>query len=148
MNMKVFLIALLGILPVAKDNWLVDFEEAKKIARAEHKHILLYFSGSDWCGPCIQLRKEIFETQTFNKFAGKRLVLLNADFPRSKKHTLDKEQQKKNDHLAESYNTKGIFPLTILLTAEGKPIQSWEGLPPVSASDFVREIQNFVNAEK
>ena len=146
--MKLLLIALLGILPVSKDNWLVDFDEAKRIARVEHKYILLYFSGSDWCGPCIQLRKEIFETETFNNFAGERLVLLNADFPRSKKHTLNKEQQKKNDQLAESYNPKGVFPFVILLTAQGTPVHSWEGLPVVSASEFIAEIQSIMNASK
>ena len=145
--MKLLLIALLGILPVSKDNWLVDFDEAKRIARVEHKYILLYFSGSDWCGPCIQLRKEIFETETFNNFAGERLVLLNADFPRSKKHTLNKEQQKKNDQLAESYNPKGVFPFVILLTAQGTPVHSWEGLVPVSANEFIAKIQSMMNAE-
>jgi thioredoxin-related protein len=128
--MKLLLIFLLGFYPTTTADWLSDFEKAKQTAQTEHKYILLNFSGSDWCGPFIQMHKAIFDTEDFDEFAREHLVLVNADFPRSKKHALSKEQQKKNDQLAKQYNKKGIFPLTALLSAEGRPLYIWEGMPP------------------
>ena len=145
--MKLFLIVFLGFFPVTPNEWLLDFDKAKLRAQNEHKYILLNFSGSDWCGPCIQMHKEIFETSSFEEFARGHLILLNADFPRSKKHTLAAFQQKKNDQLAESYNRKGVFPLTILLNSEGKVIKTWEGFPLLSAEEFTRDIQTELHDE-
>ena len=90
-------------------------DEAKMLAQKEHKHILLNFSGSDWCGPCIRLHKEIFDSEAFQQFAETNLVLVNADFPRLKKNQLSASQQKINDAIADQYNSKGIFPFTVLL---------------------------------
>ena len=69
---------LAGFLLVMASGWETDFDNAKKQAEKEHKLILLNFSGSDWCIPCIRLRKEVFENTTFKTFADSNLVLLNA----------------------------------------------------------------------
>lgn len=109
------------------NQWQPDFETAKRVAKKEGKYILLNFSGSDWCAPCIRLKKEVFENQLFVAFADSSLALVNADFPRSKKKQHSAEVQKHNEALAEQYNPLGKFPFTLLLTAEGKIIKSWEG---------------------
>ena len=67
------------------------------------------------------------------------MVLLNADFPRYKKNQLTAAQQKINDALADKYNNKGVFPLTVLLNAEGKIIKSWEGFP-ADITDFIEDV--------
>ena len=123
-------------------SWETDFTKAKQEAHASNKLILLNFSGSDWCGPCIRMHKEIFETATFSEYANAHLVLLNADFPRLKKHQLSKEQEEKNEALAERYNKKGIFPLTLLLTEDGKVLKEWEGFPAGAASGFLNELKS------
>src|SRR5688572_7513602 len=92
-----------------------DFEAAKTIAQENHKYILLNFSGSDWCAPCIKMKQEVFENEDFLDIAEKQLVLIRADFPRVKKNQLSKEQQKHNEVLAEKYNPTGKFPYTLLL---------------------------------
>ena len=124
--------------------WYNDLREARQIAQKEHKHILLNFSGSDWCGPCILLRKEIFDDEIFTKMADTTLVLVNADFPRLKKDQLPAGQQKMNDELADQYNPKGLFPLTLLLDAEGKVLKEWEGNPGVKAEEFSRQIRTII----
>lgn len=126
--------------------WETDFNIAKQKAQQEHKFILLNFSGSDWCVPCINLRREIFESSSFKEFADKNLVLLNADFPRLKKNQLPKDQQKKNDQLADKYNPQGSFPYTILLDAGGKVIHIWDGAPKATAEEFISQVKNFMNA--
>jgi len=127
-------------------NWETDFNKAQQSAQSEHKFILINFSGSDWCGPCIRMHKEIFDNSSFTQYAADHLVLVNADFPRLKKHELSKDQQKKNDHLAEKYNKDGIFPLTVLLNADGKVLKEWQGLPPVSSEEFTKQVKEIVDA--
>src|SRR6185295_9772586 len=110
------------------------------------KLILLNFSGSDWCGPCIRLRKEIFESVLFKNLADNNLVLVNADFPRLKKNQLSKDQQKKNDKLADKYNPQGIFPYTVLLSSDAIIIKTWDGFPNETAEEFTRQLNDLVNA--
>ncbi|OQP62665.1 thiol-disulfide isomerase [Niastella vici] len=132
---------LLIVTKVLFPGWGTDFDKARETAKQEHKYILLNFSGSDWCGPCIRMHEEIFGSQAFKEVAGKDLVLMNADFPRLKKNQLPKDQQEQNEHLADVYNTKGDFPLTVLLSADGKVIKQWVGFPGKGAGQFVSEIK-------
>jgi len=128
--------------------WQTDFEKAKESAHQEKKLILLNFSGSDWCGPCIRMHKEIFESAEFTNYASDHLILVNADFPRMKKNQLSKELQAKNDHLADLYNQEGTFPLTLLLTADGKILKTWSGFPAVPPGEFTRDINAVADANK
>lgn len=121
--------------------WNTSFEQAKVKAANENKLILLNFSGSDWCGPCIKLHKDIFDSEAFVEYAKRNLVLVNADSPRSKKNMPSKEQVKANEALAEKYNSKGVFPYTLLLDANGKVLKSWEGYPKLSAEEFIDELK-------
>jgi thioredoxin-related protein len=139
--MKNIFCALL-LFAVGFDGWVSNLSQAKQIAKKEHKHILLNFSGSDWCGPCIRMHKDIFENNTFKQMADTDLVLLNADFPRMKKNQLSKEQQKENDLMADQYNPKGKFPYTLLLNAEGRVLKEWDGLPDETAETFTIEVRN------
>src|SRR5688572_20530367 len=140
--MQLLWILLLKGLMLSGPTWETDFNKAQHAAQQSHKLILLNFSGSDWCGPCIRLHKEIFESTEFNSFSDSHLVLVNADFPRLKKHQLSKEQQQKNDQLAERYNKKGIFPLTVLMTEDGKVLKEWEGFSTATPATFVNEIKS------
>src|SRR3954466_1032087 len=117
--MRILLITLLSSFLLTTSTWETDFTKAKASAKDSHKLIFLNFSGSDWCGPCIRLHKEIFDSEAFTKYADEKLVLVNADFPRLKKNMLSKDQQKQNDALADKYNNDGAFPLTLLLDADG-----------------------------
>jgi thioredoxin-related protein len=129
-------------------NWQPSFEKAKQIAKSKHQLILLNFSGSDWCGPCIRMRKEIFDSETFSVVADSLLVLVNADFPRNKKNQLEKSIQVQNDMLADKYNAEGKFPFTLLLDENGKIIKSWDGLPKETAIEFAAEVKAIVNAKR
>lgn len=126
-------------------SWLNDFNEAKNLSKEKHEYILLNFSGSDWCSGCIKMHKGIFESSIFQEYAQDHLVLLNADFPRSKKNSLPADLQKKNGALADKYNPDGIFPYTVLLDSEGKVIRQWSGFYEKGADNFVNEIKQ-VNA--
>jgi thioredoxin-related protein len=139
--MKLLIICMMLILP-GSNAWLGDFNTAKKEAAEKHKLILINFSGSDWCGPCIRLRKEILGSADFENYAAEHLVLVRADFPRQKKNQLPKEQVKLNEALADQYNPEGKFPYTLLVDENGKVLKSWDGFPGESPSQFVSDISN------
>ncbi|MFC5270226.1 thioredoxin family protein [Adhaeribacter terreus] len=138
--MNLLMILLSGMLIFTNPDWLTNFDKAKTEAKASHKLILLNFSGSDWCGPCIKLTREVFESESFDKYADANLVRLNADFPRLKKNQLSKEQTKHNEGLADQYNKAGTFPLTLLLDENGKVLKKWEGNPGLKPEEFVDAI--------
>jgi uncharacterized protein YyaL (SSP411 family) len=142
---KIFIPILLFIAPI---NWEPDFENAKKTAKEKHELILLNFSGSDWCGPCIVLRKEYLESDVFAEMANQNLVLVNADFPRKEKNQGDADRIKRNEALAEKYNKNGNFPLTLLLDSDGKIIKTWIGKPNVTPQEWVKEIKSACDAHK
>ncbi|KAA8483404.1 thioredoxin-like protein [Arcticibacter tournemirensis] len=121
--------------------WSADFNESRKQAQETHKLILVNFSGSDWCGPCIRLRKEILESGEFESYAQKKLILVRADFPRQKKNQLSKEQERKNEALADMYNPEGKFPYTVLVDENGKVLKHWDGFPDLSPEQFVSQIK-------
>jgi len=129
-------------------HWHNNMQEAKQIAQKEHKHILLNFSGSDWCGPCIRMHKEIFESDVFKNMADTQLILVNADFPRMKKNQLSKTQQEINNKIADEYNPQGKFPYTLLLNANGKVLKEWDGLPNEQPQEFTIEVRNGIYADR
>ena len=128
--------------------WLSDFEQAKSEAVQAHKFILINFSGSDWCAPCIRMEKEIFESGDFDNYASQKLVLVRADFPRLKKHQLSKEQTTKNELLADRYNPEGKFPYTVLTDEKGKVLKQWEGYPNETAKEFVQEVNSALDVSR
>lgn len=143
--MKLFAALFILMLPI---QWEPSFENAKKTAKEKHELILLNFSGSDWCGPCILMRKEYLENDTFTAMANENLVLVNADFPRKKKNLGNADIVKRNEALAEQYNKEGAFPLTLLLDADGKVLKSWRGKPETSAADWTAEIKSICAKHK
>jgi thioredoxin-related protein len=120
-------------------NWLTDLEEAKKIAVETNKSIVLVFSGSDWCAPCMKLEKNVFSTVEFKQYASENYVLLKADFPQRKKNKLSKEQQTHNNQLAEKYNKNGFFPLVVTLDSKGKSTGSL-GYKNIDAKAYIESI--------
>ena len=126
-------------------NWNTDFEKAKAEAAQSHKLVMLNFSGSDWCGNCIRMDKQIFESSAFEKYAEENLVLVKADFPRSKRNQLSKEQTKINERLADKYNVEGEFALIIFFDENGKILKKWNGCPDETSEQFISEINAFAH---
>ena len=129
--------------------WQLDFEQAKTEATQTHKLILVNFSGSDWCGPCIKLKKNVFESDAFQAYAADHLILVRADFPRLSKNKLTDEQTARNETLAEHYNRQGKFPFTVLLDAGGRVLHEWDGYPQsLTVETLTSQIQAVASAAK
>lgn len=117
------------------------FTQKLELAKTENKNVLLYFSGSDWCAPCVKFKKFIVNTPEFQTFATENLIIYNADFPRLSKNKLAKEVEKENETLADKYNSKGIFPLILLLDIDGNVIKKWEEFPKETVEEFIGKLK-------
>ncbi len=122
-------------------NWKTNFEEAKLEALKENKNILLVFSGSDWCAPCIKLDNIVWKSEAFKAESDKYWVIYKADFPKKKANQLPAELTENNNKLAEKYNKNGSFPLVILLDKTAKVI-GMTGFKNVSAVDYIQIIHS------
>ncbi|QBZ99109.1 thioredoxin family protein [Flavobacterium sangjuense] len=110
-------------------------------AKQEHKKVLFFFSGSDWCSPCVKFKRSYIDSEAFKDFSASNLIVFNADFPRQKKNALSKEQTSENEKLAEKYNPNGLFPLIILFDENGKIIRKWEELPQETVAEFISNLK-------
>ena len=119
--------------------WQTNFEEAKKIATEQDKNVVIVFSGSDWCAPCIKLDKNIWQSEAFKKEAKDEWVLVKANFPRKKANELSKEQTEHNRKLAEKFNGEGSFPLVVVLDKNGKVLGKM-GFKNVSPEEYIKMI--------
>ena len=117
--LSLFCVAFLGLAASASaagDGWMTDFEAAKVKAKAENKPMLLDFTGSDWCGWCINLDKEVFSEAAFKDYAAAELVLVELDFARTKEQSAELKAQ--NEALAKQYGVRG-FPTILVLSPDG-----------------------------
>jgi protein disulfide-isomerase len=122
------LLLLASVTARAELTWLTDLDEAKKVAMKENKKLLVDFTGSDWCGYCIKLHKEVFDTPEFEKFA-KDYVLVELDFPKRKEQPA--AEKAKNQAAQKKYGVNG-FPTVIIMNTSGKVLNRAEGYSPDS----------------
>jgi protein disulfide-isomerase len=124
-------------LTAAEAEWLTDLPKAQAKAKSENKLVMLDFTGSDWCGWCIRLNKEVFSQSDFKEYAKKNLVLVEVDFPRGKKQS--EEQKKANQALQAKYNIKG-YPTIIVLDGSGNKIGEL-GYQPGGPKAFIASLE-------
>ena len=99
-------------------SWNTDFAEAQRQARDGGKDLLLNFTGSDWCGFCIELEDAVFSHKAFVDLARNEFVLVEVDFPAEKPQADAVKQQ--NAQLKQKYGVAG-FPTVLLIDSEGDP---------------------------
>lgn len=116
----VFILCIGITLLQADESWLTDYDQAVKKAKEVGKPILVDFTGSDWCGWCIKLKKEVFNTPEFAEWAKEKVVLLELDFPKKKSQSA--EEKAKNAKLAKQYKIEG-YPTILFLDASGEEVR-------------------------
>lgn len=135
------LVSCLTSLSALANGWGDNYKAALATAAKENKKVLLDFTGSDWCGWCIRLKKETFDQPQFKEYADKNLVLVEVDFPQGK--SLAPEVKKQNDALQEQYHVEG-FPTLVLLDPQGKVIKQNVGYLAGGPKGFI----DWVNSGK
>jgi thioredoxin-related protein len=122
----------------AESDWLHDYNKAQEEAKANHKLLLLNFTGSDWCGWCIKFDKEILSQPQFKNYAHDNLVLVELDFPRKKSQPT--EERKQNTQLAQQYEVLG-FPTIVVLNSNGQKVWQFDGYFPDGPEAFIAQLQ-------
>ena len=100
--------------------WQEDYDKAVKKAKKQNKPILLFFTGSDWCGPCKMLVSDFFESKKFSKIADESLIVYEVDFPRNK-DLITQKQRKKNYYLSRMYDVNS-YPTIVIIDKNGNEI--------------------------
>ena len=98
-------------------SWHTDVEKALNIATNENKKMLLFFTGSDWCGWCTKLQKEVFETTDFESWSDS-IVLVELDFPR--RTPQDEKTRNQNQQLQSMFGVRG-YPTVYFVIPEKMP---------------------------
>ena len=118
--------------------WLTDYKKAQQEAKTNKKLLLLNFTGSDWCGYCIQLDRAILSKPQFKDYASKNLVLVEVDFPLRKAQSADVKLQ--NATLAQHYQIEG-YPTIVVLSGDGKTVWRYDGLFAAGPEAFIAELE-------
>jgi protein disulfide-isomerase len=114
----VFAFLISGFIAQAQElNWQTDMSKATELSLKENKPLLLFFTGSDWCGWCIKLQKDVLKTSEFANWANENVILVELDFPRSKPQ--DPTLKMQNQQLAQTFGIQG-YPTVWFV----KPIKS------------------------
>lgn len=100
--------------------WVLDFNAAKAKAKAENKHLLINFTGSDWCGWCKRLESEVFAHKEFIDAASKNYVMVYLDFPNAQELKDKVVDAELNQKLSKEFGVQG-FPTIMLTNADGHP---------------------------
>lgn len=127
---------------IAADAWIADLEEARKLAVKNRKDILLEFTGSDWSPACIELRKQVLDTEAFSRFA-RRFVLVRIDFPRKTK--MPEELLERNRAIASTFSVTS-YPTLLLL--DGKTSEEFGRITGYGGKEraaYVAELAAFKN---
>ena len=122
----------------AESDWQHDYSKAQEEAKTNHKLLFLNFTGSDWCGWCIKLDKDIFSQPKFKDYAHDNPVLVELDFPRKKDQPT--EERKQNMQLAQQYDVLG-FPTIVVLNSNGQKLWEFNGYFPGGPEAFIAQLQ-------
>ncbi len=149
--MKRFLIILAAIASMssvssaAESLWMTDFTAALERSKKENKPILMNFTGSDWCGWCVKLSQEVFNTKVFKAYAEKNLILMEVDFPQNKPQSAKLRAQ--NEGLKQALNVEG-FPTLFLVNSKLEVITPTLGYYPGGPKVWTDGLDAFVKAKK
>lgn len=127
------------------NGWMTDWEAAKAKAKAENKPILINFTGTDWCGWCIRIEKEVFSKKEFQEYAAKNLILMEVDFPKKKEQSAELKTQ--NKALDKEFKIEG-YPTIFLLDAEGKKISEDIGYREGGPEAYAKHLQTLIEKTK
>lgn len=127
---------LASLAAVAAPGWQTDLEKALKQSKKEKKPVLIEFTGSDWCPPCIMMQKNVFSKKDFISKASKNFILVELDFPRG-----DPDLEKKNEPHAKKYKIEG-FPTVVLLDENQKEFDRFFASKYPSVDKFLAHLDD------
>jgi thioredoxin-related protein len=142
------LVLLLSVSALSAQHFVSTYSVAQAKAKNMDKPLLILFSGSDWCKPCMQLHKTVYETEKFQKYADETFVMYFADFPRRPQNQLPEDVKATNQSLASQYALGGV-PTTVVLSSDGKKVLGKiVGNPDGTYDGYVKKLKSLVGKSK
>ncbi|NNJ85638.1 MAG: DUF953 domain-containing protein [Akkermansiaceae bacterium] len=120
----------------AASGWMTNVDEALAKGKKENKPVMVEFTGSDWCPPCIMMHKKVFSKKAFTDAASKKFILVKIDIPRK-----DKELYAKNQKVLKKYRVSGV-PTVILFDADGKEFSRFSASQFPSVESFLANLDS------
>jgi thiol-disulfide isomerase/thioredoxin len=120
--------------------WETDYATAVEQAKARKCHLLILFTGSDWCPWCQKMNREVYSKTQFAQYSHDKFVLLKLDYLRHSTPPYELELQ--NDQMQAKYNVNG-FPMVVIVDTTGKELIRLDGYREGGPSNFIRSIQAF-----
>lgn len=122
--------------------WTMDFEAAKVLAKAKNLPLLMNFTGSDWCGWCKLMDKNVFTTEAWKKYATQNVVTVFIDFPKDKS-LVPAKLVERNKTLSEKFEVGG-YPTYILLAPDGeKQLGKLSASRDATPANFIQSIKKY-----
>jgi protein disulfide-isomerase len=123
--------------------WFTDLPKAEAQAKAEGKFVLLFFHGSDWCPPCVEMQRQVIDSSAFASYARQAVVLVDVDFP--EKHPTDDAQRRNNLALKARFNLSPEpgegFPTLVLLNEAGETVYQETGYGGGGVAEVLPKLQ-------
>lgn len=138
-----FMIGSMAVAEGSPINWVTNYEDALDQAKGLNKPLILFFTGSDWCGACQKLEHEVLSTPEFTEKAGNQFVFVLLDFPLY--NPADPKTTEQNKQLQRKYDIKA-FPTLVLIDANEQEIGTTgyrSGGPRAYADHLLEMIQDY-----
>ncbi len=119
---------------VAGSDWMTDIDAAIAKGKTEKKAVMVEFTGSDWCPPCIMMHEKVFSQKNFTAEASKKYILAVIDIPNK-----DPELKKKNSLVMKKYKVRGV-PTVILFGDDGKEFSRFSASQFPSVDAFLTQL--------
>ena len=132
--MTTFALVAISSLATAGEDWMTNVDDALAKGKEQKKPVLVEFTGSDWCPPCIMMHKKVFSKKEFTDKASEKFILVKIDIPKA-----DKELSKKNQKVLKKYKVQGV-PTVILFGDDGKEFDRFTASAYPEMSTFLEHL--------
>lgn len=129
-----------GAYKATHEGWLTSIDEAYALSKKTGRPILANFTGSDWCGWCKRLSASVFLQDDFKKWAAKKVILLELDFPRRK--TLPEAIQAQNQSLQQAFQVTG-FPTIWVFDLDKSSTTKQYSIKALGKTGYTPSVQEF-----
>ncbi len=120
--------------------WESDVAKACEASIKSKKPLLLFFTGSDWCGWCMKLQNDVFKKQEFTKWSNENVILVELDFPKRKQ--LSPELTKQNQELQQMFEVRGYPTVWFVLPSKTNGKISFDKL---GSTGYDSSVENWIN---
>lgn len=120
--------------------WTMDYAAAQTLAREKGLPMLLNFTGSDWCGWCKLMDRNVFSTTEWREWAAQNIVLVWIDFPRDSSLVPEKYVER-NQALASQFGVRG-YPTYMILSPEGRTLGKLGASQDIHARVFIQRLRD------